>query len=107
MRWMAMVLAAGALSCNPPIRTCDDGLDCEDCLSISGCSYTAETCNETCLQDAFATDVRPAVREWREAHGLPLDPLEAFRQGGYLERITDERAHGRQAPSGATLGSGF
>lgn len=62
---------------------------------------------ETCLQDAFATDVRPAVREWREAHGLPLDPLEAFRQGGYLERITDERAHGRQAPSGATLGSGF
>ncbi len=47
---------------------------------------------ETLLQDAFATDVRPAIHAWRESKGLPKDPMEAFRQSGYLERITKERA---------------
>lgn len=47
---------------------------------------------ESCLQEAFATDVRPAIREWRRSKGLPEDPMEAFRGGGYLERITRERA---------------
>jgi L-rhamnose isomerase / sugar isomerase len=47
---------------------------------------------ESALQDAFATDVRPAIQDWRESKGLPKDPLEAFRQSGYLERITQERA---------------
>ena len=47
---------------------------------------------ESLLQDAFATDVRPAIQEWRESKGLPKDPLEAFRQSGYLERIMKERA---------------
>jgi L-rhamnose isomerase / sugar isomerase len=47
---------------------------------------------ESCLQDAFATDVRPAIQEWRRARNLPADPMEAFRQSGYLERITEQRA---------------
>jgi L-rhamnose isomerase/sugar isomerase len=47
---------------------------------------------ESLLQDAFATDVRPLVREWRVGKGLPPDPMNAFRQSGYLERITRERA---------------
>jgi L-rhamnose isomerase/sugar isomerase len=47
---------------------------------------------ESLLQDAFATDVRPAIREWRAARGLPTDPLEASRESGYVERITTERA---------------
>ncbi len=47
---------------------------------------------ESLLQDAFATDVRPAIREWRSAKGLPESPMEAFRQSGYLERITKERS---------------
>jgi L-rhamnose isomerase/sugar isomerase len=47
---------------------------------------------EGCLQDAFAVDVRPVVREWRRRHGLPEDPLEASRQSGYGERIARERA---------------
>jgi L-rhamnose isomerase/sugar isomerase len=51
---------------------------------------------EACLQDAFATDVRPAIREWRASRSLPIDPLEAFRASGYLERITKERG---QRPS--------
>ncbi|HSU29942.1 MAG TPA: TIM barrel protein [Bryobacteraceae bacterium] len=47
---------------------------------------------EACLQDAFATDVRPLIREWRRSKGLPVDPMEAFRASGYLERIAQDRA---------------
>jgi L-rhamnose isomerase/sugar isomerase len=46
---------------------------------------------ETCLKDAFSTDVRPAIREWAQSRGLPEDPMKVFRQSGYLERITAER----------------
>jgi L-rhamnose isomerase/sugar isomerase len=46
---------------------------------------------ENCLKDAFSTDVRPAIKDWARSHGLPEDPMEAFRQSGYLERITEER----------------
>jgi len=46
---------------------------------------------ESCLQDAFAHDVRPVIREWRTSKGLPENPQEAFRQSGYLERVTQER----------------
>ena len=46
---------------------------------------------ESVLRDAFSTDVRPVIQEWRIARGLPPDPLEAFRQSGYLERITADR----------------
>src|SRR5580698_6592944 len=52
---------------------------------------------ESVLQDAFATDVRPVIQEWRESKGLPKSPMEAFRQSGYLDRITRERA-GRSTP---------
>jgi L-rhamnose isomerase / sugar isomerase len=48
---------------------------------------------ERILQDAFATDVRPAIREWRKSRGLAEDPLDAFRQSGYLQKIIAERAH--------------
>jgi L-rhamnose isomerase/sugar isomerase len=47
---------------------------------------------ESLLQDAFQTDVRPAIEDWRDSKRLPLDPLEAFRESGYLERITKDRA---------------
>jgi L-rhamnose isomerase/sugar isomerase len=47
---------------------------------------------ESLLQDAFNTDVRPQIREWRDAKGLPHDPLKAFKESGYLEHITKERA---------------
>ena len=54
---------------------------------------------ESILQDAFATDVRPAVREWRTAHGRPAEPMDAFRQSGYLEQITSDRAARNAAAS--------
>jgi len=46
---------------------------------------------EETLRGAFWEDTRRAVKEWRKAKGLPEDPLEAFRQSGYLERVTAER----------------
>jgi L-rhamnose isomerase/sugar isomerase len=52
---------------------------------------------ENCLKDAFSTDVRPAVADWRRTHGLAEDPLAAFRSSGYLERITAERAEKNRA----------
>lgn len=47
---------------------------------------------EEMLRSAFWTDVRSAVREWRKSRNLPEDPLRAFRESGYLERVTAERA---------------
>src|ERR1022692_2742654 len=44
------------------------------------------------LKDAYSTDVRPAIVEWAKSKGLPENPMEAFRESGYLERITAERA---------------
>jgi len=32
------------------------------------------------------------IREWRKSHGLPEDPMRAFRESGYLEKITADRA---------------
>lgn len=46
---------------------------------------------ETCLKDAFSTDVRPAVEAWRVARGLHADPLRAFRESGYQTQIETER----------------
>lgn len=46
---------------------------------------------EECFRTAFWTDVRPLVREWREAHGLPADPLHALAESGYVARVSEER----------------
>lgn len=46
---------------------------------------------EECLRTAFWVDTRPIVKEWRKARHLPEDPLQAFRDSGYLERVTHER----------------
>ena len=63
-----------------------------DCLLATQAKCDLVTA-ERILQDAFATDVRPAIREWRKSKGLAEDPLDAFRQSGYLQKITAERAH--------------
>jgi len=56
---------------------------------------------EECLKDAFATDVRPMIREWRRAQGLPENPLKAFRESGYLERAARERGEKNAAAGGS------
>ena len=47
---------------------------------------------EETFRGAFWQDVRPAIEEWRKAHNLPADPMKAFRESGYLERVTSERS---------------
>ncbi|MBB5339418.1 TIM barrel protein [Tunturiibacter gelidoferens] len=47
---------------------------------------------EECFRDTFWHDVRPVVREWRVARGLPVEPLKALAESGYVEKITRERA---------------
>ncbi|GAA1601468.1 L-rhamnose isomerase [Leucobacter chromiireducens] len=51
--------------------------------------------------DAFYTDVRPALAEWRESRGLPADPMSAYAASGYQQRIAAERVGGAQASWGA------
>lgn len=53
------------------------------------------------FSDAFYTDVRPALAQWRESRGLPGDPLAAFAASGYQKKINDERVGGTQAGWGA------
>jgi L-rhamnose isomerase/sugar isomerase len=48
---------------------------------------------EELYRGAFWCDVRPLTREWRKARGVPADPLEALRAGGYVERMTRERSN--------------
>lgn len=47
---------------------------------------------EECLREAFFTDVRGVMREWRQSKGLAEDPLRAFRASGYLEAAAAARA---------------
>jgi L-rhamnose isomerase/sugar isomerase len=56
---------------------------------------------ESILQDAFSTDVRPAIREWRVAKDLAADPMKAFLESGYLERISEERAARNMSSAGS------
>ena len=53
------------------------------------------------LMDAFYTDVRPALAEWRASRGLPGDPMAAFAASGYQQAVTAERVGGTQAGWGA------
>lgn len=51
--------------------------------------------------DAFNTDVRPMLAELRESQGLAPDPMRAFLDSGYLERVRSERVGGNAAGWGA------
>lgn len=53
------------------------------------------------FMDAFQTDVRPALAEWRASRGLPADPMAAYADSGYQERTEAERVGGTQASWGA------
>jgi L-rhamnose isomerase / sugar isomerase len=53
------------------------------------------------FMDAFYTDVRPAMADWREERGLPRDPIAAYFASGYQQQIEDSRVGGVQAGWGA------
>jgi L-rhamnose isomerase/sugar isomerase len=46
---------------------------------------------ENCLIEAFNMDVEPLLMQVREEMGLSPDPLAAFRQSGYQQKIDSER----------------
>lgn len=56
---------------------------------------------ETCMQDAFNTDVEPLLKVVREEMGLAPNPLEAFRASGYWDKVSSERG----IRSGAGVGA--
>ena len=54
-----------------------------------------QTCDlvaaEELFRGAFWTDVRPAVKAWREARKLPAEPLDALKESGYVEKVSQQR----------------
>jgi L-rhamnose isomerase / sugar isomerase len=53
------------------------------------------------LMDGYNTDVRPLLAELREEQGLHPDPMKAYLESGYAERIVAERVGGTPAGWGA------
>jgi L-rhamnose isomerase/sugar isomerase len=53
------------------------------------------------FMDAFYTDVRPAMAQWRAERGLPEHPMRAFAESGYQQAIDAERVGGTQSSWGA------
>lgn len=53
------------------------------------------------LMDAYNTDVRPLLREWREENGIDPEPMKAYAASGYSAKIAAERVGGQQAGWGA------
>ncbi len=49
------------------------------------------------FMDAFYTDVRGDLAGWREERGLPADPMRAYLDSGYQQRIEADRVGGSQA----------
>ncbi len=55
----------------------------------------------TIFMDAFWTDVRADLAAYRASRGLPEDPMRAYAESGYQQRIAAERVGGTQASWGA------
>jgi L-rhamnose isomerase/sugar isomerase len=53
------------------------------------------------FMDAFYTDVRPAMAQWRAERDLPEHPMRAFAESGYQQAIDAERVGGTQSSWGA------
>jgi L-rhamnose isomerase / sugar isomerase len=53
------------------------------------------------LMDAFYTDVRADLADWRASRGLPADPMKAYAASGYQDHIAADRVGGTQAGWGA------
>jgi len=53
------------------------------------------------IMDAYSSDVRGRLADAREDKGVARDPVAAFKDSGYLKRVTEERVGGTQASWGA------
>lgn len=61
---------------------------------------------ESCVREAFYTDVRPMLAEWRKSKGLDPNPLAAYRASGYEARVAKER-EALRAAAGGQSGSSY
>ena len=52
---------------------------------------------EQCLVDAYETDVRNVLAEWRMARNLPVDPLAEYRASGHQKQAAKQRTAARKA----------
>ncbi len=59
---------------------------------------------EGCLKDAFNTDVRGLLGEWRKKKGIDAEPMKAYRASGYEEKVGKEREAKRAASGGRSSG---
>lgn len=64
------------------------------------------TLAERTLRDAYETDVRELLRDWRIERDLPAEPLEELRASGIIARLGKERAAARKA-KGVKQGESF
>ena len=53
------------------------------------------------FMDAYQTDVRQELAQWRASRGLPLDAMADYRASGYAEKVAKDRVGGTQAGWGA------
>lgn len=53
------------------------------------------------FMDAYQTDVRQELAQWRASNGLPLDAMADYRASGYAEKVAKDRVGGTQAGWGA------
>lgn len=53
------------------------------------------------VMDAFSTDIRPILADWRVGRRLPADPVSAYRETGYAQAIAAERVGGSALSWGA------
>jgi L-rhamnose isomerase / sugar isomerase len=60
---------------------------------------------EQCLKEAFFTDVRPMLAEWRKKKNLDPNPMAAYRASGYEAKVAREREAARAARGTAAGGS--
>jgi L-rhamnose isomerase/sugar isomerase len=49
------------------------------------------------FMDAYQTDVRQELAEWREGRGLPRDAMGTYLSSGYAEKIVESRQNGIQS----------
>ncbi|HET9376611.1 MAG TPA: hypothetical protein VFO40_16680, partial [Chthoniobacterales bacterium] len=61
---------------------------------------------EELLRDAFSSDVRPIISEWRKKRGIPVVPIAAFRESGYEARVAKDRKE-RRAALGIVSGGSY
>ncbi len=57
------------------------------------------------LKQAFFTDVSELIGSWRANRGLARDPLAAYRDSGYAQKVAEERLARRQSAGPVTDGT--